>query len=277
MKLSIVCFCLCVIMPLAALDRWEEAGFTVHESSVTNGTAMFTLSDALDRTFLVEQEFKPDQETIRTASQTRNAILLWENLVVKSFRIYLSDQGIQYHVIPERFMYKGRDYAQYLPAGMLFFSDDDGTLRYSFRMIKNNISMKLDGRFISLREFSLQLEQAVLYPLAYADRTNYLARLDKVDYETQMLRAQYHELLEKHAVTQTQLKKLRYAVLRWQNEAAGRKGLMPSIIRRIVTLKESDAALGVAAIQQTMQANGITVADAEIQLVLDTYFNAFNE
>ncbi len=284
--MKILIFCIGIFLaPFTVFDGWEDAGFTIINSYETNGKTTLTLSDQDSSILRVHQTIEPDMDNIRLALDTRDIIQEWENLKIREFTVYfIEDSLIQYQVIPESFLYDNQDVTQYMPAGMLFFHDEEKILKYSFRMIKDNASMKLEGRFINFSEFCLQIDYAIRHPLAYADKTNYLARLDKLDYEIQMLRLEFYALQDKYGLfqdtyvlQQQRIDMLQRAVLYWANSQAMDmpSPIDPSIICRIETLKKEEPAANASDIHQSLRANGISISVSEIQLVLDALFNDF--
>lgn len=105
---------------------------------------------------------EPDQERLR------GILAIYQNLRIllpSSVRVIFADERAEILVIPRSFRYKEKDLAAYMPSGIQFFYTD--FLEFDFRIVVENLFLRIKGQFFKEEEFAEKILAAVLNPYAY--------------------------------------------------------------------------------------------------------------
>jgi hypothetical protein len=86
-------------------------------------------------------------------------------LIPASVRVVLGEERAEILVIPRSFQYKDRDLAIYMPSGIQFFYTN--FLEFDFRIVVENLFLRVKGQFFKEEEFAEKILSAVLNPYAY--------------------------------------------------------------------------------------------------------------
>ena len=86
-------------------------------------------------------------------------------LLPSSVRVIFADERAEILVIPRSFRYKDRDLSTYMPSGIQFFYTD--FLEFDFRIVVENLFLRIKGQFFKEEEFAEKILAAVLNPYAY--------------------------------------------------------------------------------------------------------------
>lgn len=91
-------------------------------------------------------------------------------LLPSSVRVIFTDERAEIIVIPRSFRYKDRDLSAYMPSGIQFFYTD--FLEFDFRIVVENLFLRIRGQFFNEAEFAEKILSAVLNPYAYIQSQN---------------------------------------------------------------------------------------------------------
>ncbi len=86
-------------------------------------------------------------------------------LLPSSVRVIFTDERAEILVVPRSFQYKDRDLSIYMPSGIQFFYTD--FLEFDFRIVVQNLFLRIKGQFFKEEEFAEKILAAVLNPYAY--------------------------------------------------------------------------------------------------------------
>lgn len=157
------------ILPLAAQTSPESAfraqGFTVVRERSEGGIPTWDLRDAQDRPFVVSLlgSFTPQRQ--QALSGLRDVIFQLPGLDIQRLRFVFERDRADAVVIPAAFDFEGEDYAQYMPSGMQF--QFDGGVSFDFRMLVDNLAVRINGQFLTTEQFMERIQRAVENPAAY--------------------------------------------------------------------------------------------------------------
>lgn len=255
---------------LAAAD-WSVWGISLARQDKTDeGLALYQLSDQAGHAFTLTADRDPDAELVRKIGETVKHLYDWPELVVKSLQFFYQEGQFRAMVLPEKFMVGGEDVTRYMPAGLTFFYTDQ--LSYDFRMVKDTVSMKVSGVFANRSEFLLTVDNAVKNPLAFASRSNHMARIDEMERRLNRLLYQHHDLQERYEKAVT-------ALLYYRNTGflRGPRVVPAAVVLRVVQLKRQNPKLNAEQILLKLEQEKVQASKKEVRLILDVYFNDFGK
>ena len=253
------------------IPEFKTIGYTL--ISLTNqedGRSTATLRDAAGRESTVTWDLTPDPGSLRKIAELRDIAYSWTDMDVRSLSIILSGLTVEAVIIPERLTIEGNDIARFLPAGLGFYYRD--YIQFDFRMVKDSISMRLAGRFIDRAGLSTLMQRAIDNPLTFADKTNYMARLDRLDRILEELTARNARLEREHQL-------LRHATLRLFNTGflCGPDEIPEKSVKRAVAIKTAHPKYDVDALRAALRKEGIKLSGGEVELILAIYFNEWDD
>lgn len=256
--------------PLAAAPDWGKHGLAVATNAPAGGTAQAWLEDKAGRRFAVSWQREPTADDARKVGEVAEALLGWDQLAVRTLAVLVTADGLEVSLVPSRFTVRDKDVTEFLPAGMAFYYKD--FLAYEFRMVKESVSMKLSGRFVSRAEFAVALANALDNPLAYSSKTNYLERLDLLDSETARLKLENQRLRAEHEA-------LRHAVIALFNTGflRGPREVAKASILKLVELKQKHPDKKPDELRKLAEGDGVKLSSGEVELILRVFFNDFKD
>jgi hypothetical protein len=138
-------------------SKSREGNFTTYH---------FTLPEDIDLSASVRSEElnRRDQERIQALVSIYRSFRF---LVPSSIRILLGEQRTEILLVPRSFIYKGQDLSRYMPSGIQFFYSD--YLEFDFRIVVDNLFLRIKGQFFSEEEFAEKVTAAVSNPYAYLE------------------------------------------------------------------------------------------------------------
>ncbi|MCX7786568.1 MAG: hypothetical protein N2442_02580 [Spirochaetes bacterium] len=231
-------------------------------------------------------------------------------LLPSSIRVILADERTEILLVPRSFRYKDRDLAIYMPSGIQFFYTD--FLEFDFRIVVENLFLRIKGQFFKEEEFAEKILAAVLNPYAYIQSQDpeYIlkrfqdieARIDRLLNEGEQINSRFgkevqeirgllgslkQEVVQQVQTQQTLERKvgdlyaefqlLRYALLVLNNRGFFGSIRLPSEagINRLVELKKQQPKLTMDEAREKLKTEGIEMTSKEVFLVFSVYFNEF--
>jgi len=236
----------------------------------SSGQVLHHLKDASGNTFTLLADRAVDDAVVRKTAETVRILYGWQKLKLRALRLYYINGKFRAIALASSFICGEEDVAPYMPAGMAFFYKEK--LSYDFRMVKDNIALKIRGFFSTRSEFALSIASAVKNPLAYASRSNYMARIDELSRRLSVLTYQHHQLQRRFDLALN-------AILYFRNIGflRGSRRIKPAVIKRVVQLKRNKPPLTVDQISTILDKEKVRSSSKEIHLILALFFNDYSQ
>ncbi len=160
-------FVLFSTIDLLAID-WSAKNITVEDAKTAGDETWLTLRDRAGRQFDLRYLSDPTDDAAENVLRLNRELREWNYMQPKQISFSIENSIITVVVVPERYVYKGINFASFLPAGMLFtFSNH---LSYEFRVLSNNIFVKVKAKFVSEERLTQFIEEAINDPLLYMEK-----------------------------------------------------------------------------------------------------------
>lgn len=264
---------LCCPMSLPAGELPDFGPLGLKIISTTNfgdGRTQASLTDQAGRPCLISWDIAPDALVLRKISELRAIVQGWEGLEIRTLSLIVSGQMVEALIIPEKLVIAGTEIAHSIPAGLGLYYQD--YIQFDFRMVKDSISMRIAGRFIDRAGLAQLMQRALANPLSFADKTNYMARLDRLDRALGELRA-------RNAKLERELQLVRHASLRLFNTGffCGPAEIPEVAVKRVLALRLGNPKITADEMRKTLRQEGIKLSGSEIGLILALYFNEWDD
>lgn len=149
----------------AVTDALEEEGYTALEEYFDGGVPSWRLRDDEGRRLSVSVMGRFSAVHAEALEAMQEVIHGIDGLEIDRLRYVFEPDRADAVVIPERFIIAGDDYVEYLPSGMQFEFDD--AVRFDFRLLVDNLAVRMNGQFLSEAQFLDRIQRAVENPAAY--------------------------------------------------------------------------------------------------------------
>ncbi len=149
----------------AVADSLEDQGFTILEEYSDGGVPSWRLRDSQGRRFSVSVMGRFTETHAEALEAMREVIHEIDGLEIDRLRYVFEPDRADAVVIPAEFIIGGEDYEEYLPSGMQFEFDD--AVRFDFRILVDNLAVRMNGQFVSEEQFLDRIQRAVENPGAY--------------------------------------------------------------------------------------------------------------
>jgi hypothetical protein len=245
---------------LSAIN-WQsfDAGVTDKKEDGTRVT--LTLKDSQNHTFKVTYQDEATAEKLADKIiKYKNLFYNWQQSRLKEVDFVISPSFLEIIIIPQEIMHNKANLAGVIPAGitMTYYPDKD-VLRYDFRIMKDNLLMRIYGDYRTEDEMTGKLFYAYDNPLLYLRRGDPEALIQEIE-----------ELKEK-------LEKLRQAFIYLNNEDwINRYKIIPQEnILKIIEIKNGNPKITEKELWKELKKQKIKITKHELKLVLILYFNEF--
>ncbi len=152
-----------ITFSLSAQTAFE--GFTLVQERTAGNQYIYELKDAADIPVTVVTRAQVTAAQKASLLDIRNRFSSWKSLTIASLRVFFQEDKIEVLMVPESLIWKGTELIEYLPSGILFSITD--IIEYNFRMVKDNLFLRLQGRFFNEDQFCDRLLEASNNPLAF--------------------------------------------------------------------------------------------------------------
>lgn len=149
----------------AVADALEAEGYTIIEEYFDGGVPSWRLRDTQGRRFSVSVMGRFSSVHAEALEAMREVIYEIDGLEIDRLRYVFESDRADAVVIPSEFVIDGVDYARYMPSGMQFEFDD--AVRFDFRLLVENLAVRMNGQFLSEVQFLDRIERAVENPANY--------------------------------------------------------------------------------------------------------------
>lgn len=143
----------------------ENEGYQIIEEYTDGGVPSWRLRDDQGRRFSVTVMGRFSSTHAAALDAMRQVIYEIDGLEIERLRYVFEPNRADAVVIPASFTVAGEDYVQYLPSGMQFEFDD--AVRFDFRLLKDNLAVRINGQFVSEEQFLDRMQRAVENPANY--------------------------------------------------------------------------------------------------------------
>ena len=191
------------------------------------------------------------------------------NLQLTSASLVFSSGRVDAVLVPSSYVIEGREFAPLLPAGMFFRYD--GAVFFDFRLLVENIAVRINAQFIGLGSLEDRLMRAVRDPLAYIRSQDPTALSQRITVQSERL----DELIAEVETLRDELRSARVGqVYLASRRLFGRYDLVdPSAVDVVVAAKIDDRSLSVAAALALVE--GMTIEARHVRAIFALYFNEF--
>lgn len=276
MRKFIICFFISFVFISEFLYAYDWSAKDVKElnKSLSDNEIIVNLTDSSGRRFTVKYYEQISERDVGIILELNSKFYSWKNMTPAKINYFISNKTIEIVVVPARFKYKEENILKYLPAGMLFVYTD--SLSYNYRITRDNIFVRVKGRFKDESELCDKTLEAINDPLAYLKKRDpefFLTKLTALEDSYLKLQKEHKKLVIKH-------EKLLYAVMTLHNTGFLGFGVNPidkKAVKRILELKKENPSFGSEDIEKKMEKEGFKISDDEIILVLSVYYNEFKK
>jgi len=255
----------------ASAYDWKSSGFE-QTGSGSNGDENYLIfkNNTTDIKIRYQGEL-PDSRAENIVDLNRK-FSQWKYMKPDNIDYFITGDSLEILIIPSSFKYMNNDFMPYIPGGMTFIYDY--TLRYNFRITKNDIFLRLNDKFIEEELLCKRIKEALEDPFAYLKKREPEYFLQKLN----ELEENLAELKNTQASNRESQDKLTRAVLYYQNTGFlgfGNTQVKSNVIKRVVELKTADSKLDKNKIKTVLEKEKIEATDKEIGLILNVFYNEF--
>lgn len=246
-------------IPSYAFD-WKKYDAELIDRSKDGSKTIVTLKDRKSKTFKVV--FQDEDMLEKAASKIikcKNEFYMWREINVTDISFMVFDNYLEVIVIPKEIMHNNHNLAEAIPAGITMMSrPDQDLMHYDFRIIKDNIFLRIDGDYLNEGELTAKLRYAYDYPLIFQQRG-----------ETK---------IGNNEAPNTGIdEKTRQALIYLLNEDwNGRsKPVPPEVIQKVVQYRQNNPWMTKAQLWKELKKEKTPLTKREFELILIIYFNEF--
>jgi len=302
MKKLLCAFILIAAIPLYAAVDWSANGF----QTVARGEEDdLVLQKGPMRFLVVNQSVATDADV--AAIDKMNAIFSsWQFIRIRSLKYVISLNSIDVFIIPRSFDYNGASYMDNAVAG-LQLSYTGETLRYSFRIRRGELFLKISGAYIEEEVLCKKIEEAVKDPQSFIQRRDadfLLTKIERIEEKIDVLIAEDLKLEQKlkeettalkaadskHDETDVQINqklskttdvsnKTRKVVVAYANNHLfyGADPIPQDKINRILQMRKNNPSLTLDDLMKKFEEAEYKVTKKEVEIVLQVFNNEFKE
>lgn len=244
----------------AALD-WQSLNANVIDTKEDDTKTILTLQDGQNRIFRVTYQDQAITEAMaETIIKYKNEFYSWQQIHLQDVSFIIAAGPLEIIIIPREIMHDQINLAATVPAGItLTYYPDKDVLYYDFRVMKDNLFIRVAGNYLNEAEMLSKLISAYDNPLAFqrqSDPEDLTKEIDNLKEETEILRQALIYLNNED----------------WLNRF---KTIPPETIKRMVELKQSNPKMTKSELWKELKKEQIKVTKKEFKLLLIIYFNEY--
>lgn len=279
------------ISPLSAAVDWTEQGFDI----VARGEENDIVLQKGEWRFLVVNESEAKPADAIAIDRMNTTFSSWKFIRIRNIKYVITQSSIDVFLIPRSFDYNGRSYMDNVVAGLqLVYSEE--ALRYSFRIKRGEMFLKISGVYIEEEVLTKKIEEAVADPQAFIQRRdadyllNVVDRLeDKMDLLTadnirvkediSRLQASNTQLTTRLNATTKSAQNTKNVVVAYANDHIfyGAKPIPREKVTRILQMRQSYPTLSLDDLMDKFREIEYEVTKKEVEIVLQAYNNEFKK
>lgn len=161
------------------------AGYTVRNPRVEGGLPTWDLRHDEGITFSLSMAGELTEVRSGALTTIRETVFSLSGLEIRRARVVFTDDRAVAIVVPRSYRIAGRDYSGFIPAGMQFIVED--ALFYDFRMLADNLALRINGQFIGEQQFADRIVRAIDNPAGYIESTDPLFLSRRLDEQGSLL------------------------------------------------------------------------------------------
>ncbi|MGE5604327.1 MAG: hypothetical protein ACM3YE_01390 [Bacteroidota bacterium] len=242
-----------------ALD-WKKYDATVVDKSKDGSKTILTLKDKKDQVFkVVYQDETMLDKVAPKIVKYKNEFYGWREISFTEISFMVFDNFLEVIVMPQEIKHKNSNLATAVPAGITMVSQpDQEQMHYDFRIIKDNLFLRIDGDYLNEGELTAKLRYAFDYPEVY------LKRSETTVANSGSSNAGVDE-------------KTRQALIYLLNEDwNGRhQSVPPETIQKVVQFKQNNPWMTKSQLWNSLKKEKVKLTKRELELILIIYFNEF--
>jgi len=240
---------------------WQSQNATVIDQKEEGLKTILTLKDNQDRLFTVTfQEESAMASLADKIIKYKNEFTSWQQIHFKEVSFVVSPGLLEVIIVPQELNHNHVNVVSAIPAGItMTYNTDKEVLRYDFRIMKDNLFIRIAGDYIQEDEMVAKLFFAYDNPLAYMRRTDpeYLSKqIDDLREETERLR---QALIYLHNED-------------WLNHF---RTIPPETIQSVVAIKQAHPGTTKAELWKEIKKQKIKITKQEFDLLMIVYYNEF--
>lgn len=180
MRLLVTAALLVLLSVGAFAVDFTDYGYQVIATRQENNQSVYDLKDQAGVPTTVTLSAPVTADDGKTLQAILSTFEGWDTLKIDHVRIvFTGTQSADVLVVPTSFLYKSVDLAAYMPSGMQF--SYAGYLEYDFRLLKDNLFLRLKGQLYDETQFADRLLNAIQNPILYLQTTNPEYLLQKIN------------------------------------------------------------------------------------------------
>lgn len=223
--------------------NWDGTGLRAAGTAKEGQRTIVTLKDAMDRTVQVSFAAEPDDRTFRKILELKDTFVSWSTLNVTTMRFTVTGSNLEAVLALDRVVAGGKDISQNVPAGLYFTWT--GVLSYDFRMVKDNVFLRITGYFTTEKDLVDKMLSAIANPAAFLRRSDpeyYIPKVEKLETDMPALQALVQTL------------SARVASLEAADRAAAQQSRDLSARTEAILVRQAELADGIADLRSSQQA-----------------------
>lgn len=251
--ICLVSLLLCIAWNIQAMDwNFSDSEKLTVKSTVQEGTSTnATLQDEAGRVFSIIYSEPVSATQMHRILTMRDTFFQWPDLKINGLRFSVEDSEITAGIGVESMVCNGMNFSPYLPAGLTCSMDN--ALRYNFRMVINNVFVKIQGGYSTFGEMTGKMIEAFRDPTGYSRKR-----------EPEYILMKLEELEKKNI----DLK--RASVMLYDGKA-----IKQEEIEEVVKLKNANQGIAVAQIKKELSDKNIKLSNKQITAILALYFGDY--
>ena len=265
-KFCILLFLFALVSSASAYN-WSEAGFQEISSGATDDESYLILKDKNSITIKIRYNEGIPGGWEEKVVDLNKKFTQWKYMKASSIDYLVTSNSLEVLINPSFFTYNNNNFLPYIPGGMTFILYDYG-ISYNFRILKDNIFLRLNDKFTDEESLCKKMKEALDDPIMYLKKREpeyLLQKLNELEGDITILKM-YHD-------------RLTNSVLYLHNTGIFGIGNTPvklSLIKKVVELKTKDPTLKFDKIKEQLKKEKVDFSNQELKLILNVFYNEYN-
>ncbi len=285
-KILVFAFIILSFFPLstfAAVD-WNTLGYEI----VAKGEENDIVLQKGSWRFLLVNESEVTQQHAEAIGKMNELFASWTFIKVRNLKYVITPTSIDVFVIPRSFDYNGKSYMDNVGAGLQFIYSEEA-MRYSFRIKRGDMFLKISGVYIEEEVLTKKIEEAIADPRTFIQRrdADYLLnkverleeKMDTIAADNIRVRNEVRQLSTTVNQTANATIKTRNAVVAYNNNRLfyGAKPIPQEKIIKILQMRKNNPSASIDDLMKKFNEIDYKVTRKEVEIVLQAYNNEFKK
>lgn len=224
----------------------------------------------------------------------KNEFYAWQHIHFKNINFVVSNSFLEIVIIPHEVINNGQNLVTAIPAGItMTYYPENATLYYDFRIMKDNLLIRIAGDYLNEKEMLAKLCFAYENPMAYLQRTGpeklpekkpaddqgeIQNVLNNLVNENEKLKNDLNALKEGLDTLKKENEDLRQLLIYFHNlDSFNRlRRIPPETVKEVVELKRSNPGMTRGELSKELKNKKVTLSKQELDLILIIYFHEFS-